>query len=663
MCGIVGYAGFDDDALLHRMCASITHRGPDEDGFFVAPGIGLAMRRLSVIDLQTGRQPIANENQTVWVVFNGEIYNYQELTERLKASGHVFSTRSDTETIVHLYEEHGLDFVQHLRGMFAIALWDTLRRRLVLVRDRIGEKPLFYSVDGDRLLFGSEIKALLQARRSRAVEAEAVCEFLAASYVPAPRTFFRGVHKLPPGGMLVYELGRVTTGSYWQPDVGRPADVPFADAARALTAQLRETINLCLKSDVEVGAFLSGGIDSSLIVALMAEHGARIQTFTVGYRGAARGFNELEYAQRVARQIGTQHHELIIEPGAHLDLLPQVLWHFDEPLGEPTSILVHMLCRFARQHVKVALGGTGGDELFFGYPRHRGIRLLRSYRFLPRWLRRHVVERVLARWPESTRGSRLAKRAKRFIAGSDLPAAESYLLWTQLLQPAVRASLLSDELQTEAADPAGDAFMRAILTAPADEERDLLARAAALDVRHYLPEFQLTYMDRMSMAHGLEVRSPLCDYRLADYVLSLPASYRLRGGHSKHILKTVARQWLPRAIVERRKVGFDSPVGQWFKDELREFVLRFLSREHIERSGLLNYAGVQRVIGEHLSGQRDYSLQLWSILVLEAWYRMYIEDGVTDASDYRLADLRGAVEPPERRVASRRPRSAVSLAI
>ena len=250
------------------MCTSLTHRGPDEDGFYNAPGVGLAMRRLSVIDLQTGRQPITNEDQTVWVVFNGEIYNYQELTAQLQAKGHTFATRSDTETIVHLYEEHGLDFVQHLRGMFAIALWDTVRRRLVLVRDRIGEKPLFYSMAGERLLFGSEIKAILQDQRARAVEPEAVCEFLAASYVPAPRTFFRGIHKLPPGALLMYENGRATTRAYWERELGRPSALPFPEAAQALTARLRETIRLCLKSDVEVGAFLSGGIDSSLIVAL-----------------------------------------------------------------------------------------------------------------------------------------------------------------------------------------------------------------------------------------------------------------------------------------------------------------------------------------------------------------------------------------------------------
>ena len=441
----------------------------------------------------------------------------------------------------------------------------------------------------------------------------------------------------------MHEQGGFTTRPYWQPDLTGGCDLSFVDAARELSVRLRETIALCLKSDVEVGAFLSGGLDSSLIVALMAEHGAQLQTFTVGYRGAARGFNELDYAHQVARQVGTQHHELIIEATSNIELLPRVIWHFDEPLAEPTAVLVYILCEFARQRVKVALGGTGGDETFFGYPRHAGIRLLERYRLLPSILRRQLIERLLRHLPESTRGSRLAKRVKRFVASADLPASEAYLVWTNLFRPEIRAELLSATLRSAATDSAGDAFMRTVLLDAAND-RNLLARAAELDVRHYLPEFQLTYMDRMSMAHGLEVRAPLCDYRLVDFVLSLPAEYRLNGTRSKHILKAVARRWLPHGIVERRKVGFDSPVGQWFKDELREFMLRFLSRDHIEQSGLLNYAGVERVIGEHLAGRRDHSLQLWSLLVLEAWYRMYIEDGVTDASDYRLSDLRGAVD-------------------
>lgn len=640
MCGITGFVGFSDEKLLRAMCASLVHRGPDDAGFYLGAGVGLAMRRLAIIDLTTGKQPIANETHDVWVVFNGEIYNYEELRNQLQRRGHRFSTTSDTETIVHLYEDYGLEFVKHLRGMFGIALWDVKRRRLVLVRDRIGEKPLYYAQDEQGLLFGSEIKAILQSRRQRAVDPQSVCDFLAAGYVAGPRTFYRGIHKLPPGHLLVYEQGQVSVQRYWRHERTEKPNLTFAEASEELGTRLQETVRLCLKSDVEVGAFLSGGLDSSVTVALMRQLNTQVQTFSVGYEGQAVGFNELPYAQRVANDLGTQHHELILGARSSLELLPCILWHYDEPHGEPTSVLVYLLCEFARQRVKVVLGGTGGDEIFFGYPRHSGIRLLEYYRWLPRVIRKHVVERVVALWPESTKGSRFAKRVKRFVTGSDSPPAEAYLSWVSLLHPDVRHELLSAMIRTSAENPLGDTVLRDYLTRPASGL--LLDRAARLDVEGYLPEYQLTYMDRMSMAHGLEVRSPLCDFELVDFVLSLPAEYRLKGQHSKHILKKVARAWLPSEICERRKVGFDSPIGQWFKDELRPFLHSFLSHEQVHRSGLLDPDKVQEVIQDHLADRRDYSLQLWSLIALEAWYRMYIEDGVTAAVDYGLKELRGA---------------------
>lgn len=641
MCGITGFAGFDDDGLLRTMCNRLLHRGPDEDGYFTAPGIGLAMRRLAVIDLKTGRQPIANETCDVWVVFNGEIYNYEALRAELIKKGHRFATSSDTETIVHLYEEHGLDFVHRLRGMFGIALWDAPRRRLVLARDRIGEKPLYYSWDGRRLLFGSEIKAMLPGLRSRRVNLQAVCDFLAAGYVAGPQTFYGEISRLPPGHLLVLEGATLQVRRYWQHDAIRVSSLDFAAAAAELESRLSETVRLCLKSDVEVGAFLSGGIDSSVLVALMRQHAAQVQTFSVGYQGKASGFNELNHARRVADHLGTQHHELILEAHSSMELLPRIIWHYDEPHGEPTSVLVYLLCEFVRQRVKVAVGGTGGDELFYGYPRHAGIHYLERYRRLPRFLREEVIERLLRKWPESTRGSRFAKRARRFIQGADQSPERAYLGWVSLFPEDVRAGLPSDAARAVAADPAGDGFLKQYLLDGGGDIDGLYRRATALDIEGYLAEYQLAYMDRMSMAHGLEVRSPLCDYALTEFVTALPRRYRLKGARSKHILKEVARKWIPRGIVERRKVGFDSPIGQWFKDELRPFLQGFLSREHVRRSGLLNPDKVQEIIGDHLAGRRDYSLQLWSLVALEAWYRMYIEDGITDGSAYRLTDLRG----------------------
>jgi phenylacetate-CoA ligase len=631
------------------MCASLAHRGPDASGFFRAPGVGLAHRRLSVIDLTTGGQPMGNEDGSIQVVFNGEIYNYQDLTKQLKERGHRFSSTSDTEVILHLYEDHGLGFVEHLRGMFAFALWDAKRRRLVLARDRIGEKPLYYMQEGPALLFGSEPKAILQSNVARRLDAQAVCDFLALGYVPAPRSFYQGIRKVPPGHLLVYEEGAVNSFAYWERRSTRQEGLSFRQAADRLTEMLIDTGRLCLKSDVEVGAFLSGGIDSSVIVALMRLHAARVQTFSVGYGGQATGYNELGYARRVADALGSVHHELIIGARSNLNLLPKVIWHFDEPHGEPTSVLVYLLSRFTKERVKVALGGTGGDEIFFGYPRHKGIGLLQYYRLLPAFLREGVVERIVRKWPESTRGKPFARRAKRFVDGAGLAPEEAYRSWVALLSRELRADLISGAVQAQAEDPSGEALLRRHLMA--GDDRTLLDRAAALDIGGYLPEFQLTYMDRMSMAHGLEVRSPLCDFEVVNLVSSLPPSYRLHRMHSKHILKHVARRWLPRGIVERKKMGFDSPIGQWVKNELREFVLAFLSREHVERSGLLNYPAVERILGDHLSGKRNYALQLWSIIALECWYRMYIEDRVCDGAAYRLSDLRGTVSEGRRSVA------------
>ncbi len=639
MCGIAGYVGLNDTPLLKEMCASLTHRGPDDAGFFTAPGVGLTMRRLSIIDLKTGHQPIANEDGTIQVVLNGEIYNYQELTDKLKRQGHIFTTTSDTETIVHLYEEHGLDFVKHLRGMFGIALWDSKRKRLVLARDRIGEKPLFYQQNGHELLFGSEIKAILQRGQSRIVNPQAVCEFLALGYLSVPRTFYRGIQKLPPAHILVYENSKVDIQCYWTRTPGGSSTLSFNQAASELSELMEDTVRLCLKSDVEVGAFLSGGLDSSAIVALMRKHSVAVQTFSVGYEGNAVGFNELNYAKQMSEALGTKHHELIIAAHSSIDLLPKILWHYDEPHGEPISTLVYMLSEFTRDRVKVVLGGTGGDELFFGYPRHLGVRLLQYYKLLPKFVREQIIARWVQRMPELSDGRPFARRARRFVAGSRLAADEAYLKWVSLFSTEVREQLLSEAVKNEADDPVAEEFLRLHLCGG---DGSVLHRAASLDLGGYLPEYQLTYMDRMTMAHGLECRSPLCDYRLVDFVASLPDSYRLKGRRTKHIFKEIAqKQWIPKEIANRKKVGFESPIGAWIKTQLRGFVNEFLSREHIEKSGLLNYDGVASVLADHFSGRKDYSLHIWSILAMESWYRMYIEDGVMNGNDYQLTDLRG----------------------
>jgi len=641
MCGITGFLGKKDDNLLHAMCGSLTHRGPDEEGYYSAPGIGLAMRRLAIIDLKNGSQPISNETGDIWVVFNGEIYNYEDLRTQLQKCGHSFRTLSDTETIVHLYEEYGLSFVEHLRGMFSIAIWNASSRELILARDRIGEKPLYYKSEDGQLFFGSEIKAILQVKSARIVDSQAVCDFLAVGYVGSARTIYKSISKLPAGHILVCGKNGISIRKYWQHNYEQTQEVriPYSTATQELGDRLSETVKLCLKSDVEVGAFLSGGLDSSLIVALMCAHEAKVQTFSVGYSGEAAGFNELSYARRVSDYLGTEHHELILGPMSSIDLLPRILWHYDEPQGEPSSVLVYLLCGYVQKRVKVALSGTGGDEIFFGYPRHIAIRYLEYYKRLPRIIRKRLVEKVLAKWPESTKGSRFAKRAKRFIAGADLPAEEAYLNWVRLFSSDIQEELLSQQTKTDAENQDGDTILREYLID--SREQSFYRRVAGLDVGCYLPDYQLVYMDRMSMAHGLEVRAPFCDYRLVEYVTALPHHYRIKGRRSKRILKDVARELIPHEIVERKKVGFDSPIGQWFKGELRGFLHTFLSSEHIARTGLLDGGKVQTLIGDHLGGRHDYSMQLWSVIMLEAWHRMYIEDKVSNGLDYKITDLRG----------------------
>lgn len=629
------------------MCRSLIHRGPDDEGFYESDNISLSMRRLAIIDIESGQQPIANETNDVWVVFNGEIYNFESLRKRLIGQGHVFRTQSDTETIVHAYEQYGLDFVHQLRGMFAIALWDSRRERLVLVRDRIGEKPLFYCESGGRLYFGSEIKALLEHGPERRVNAQAVCDYLCIGYVTAPYTFYDGIRKLGPGERAVFENGRLHVDKYWtfSAQAAQPSEtLGFDEACDSLDAKLSESVQLCLKSDVEVAAFLSGGVDSSIIVALMNKFEVDIQTFSVAYGGAATGFNELEYARIVSEHVGTRHHELILGAETNLNLLPRVIRHYDQPQGEPTSILVYLLCEFVQKSVKVALSGTGGDELFYGYPRHRGIRYLEYYQLLPRWLRRVVIERIAEKLPESTRGRNFAKRVKRFVSGASKSTAEAYRSWLDLVPREIRSSLISEAVRSLAENPNGDEFLIRELIRP--EGVSLMDRVTNVDVVGYLSEYQLAYMDRMSMAASLEVRAPLCDFSLAEHVASLPHSYRLKGGRSKHILKEVASRYLPKEIVDRPKVGFDSPIGQWFKDELNPFLRAFLAKEQVRKSGLLVPETVDELVNGHCSGKRNYSLQLWSIMALEAWYRMYIEDSAEDVVDYSLSDIRGSVDLP-----------------
>lgn len=615
MCGIAGGVGTISPNQVSKMCEAIRYRGPDHTAVRAFDGAVLGMVRLAIIDVAGGSQPIPNEDETLWVVFNGEIYNYEDLRAELALRGHRFRSRSDTETIIHAYEEFGTGFVERLRGMFAIAIWDIRKRTLILARDRLGEKPLYYRVEGQDLCFASEIRGLLVAGAPREVNRNAAATFLALGYIPAPHTAYQGIQKLEPGQIATFTDGHLELRRYWQLLPREPLPVSYADAVDQLDATLNEAVRYCLKSDVEVAAFLSGGLDSSLITALMKKAGAEVRSYSIGFDESARGFSEIAFADQVSRHLKTRHTTFTVTAEEAAARIPAVLAHYDEPNGEPTSMLVHLLCERVARDVKVALGGTGGDELFHGYPRHSKIGWLQAASRVPQPLA-SALKAVLARFDDSTDGNRLMRRAKRFGRALGLPAAEGYRQWLQVIDPSQRSGLVLGADPQTAED---DFVLRRLLA-----DGSFMTRVLDVDTAGYLPEFQLTYMDRMSMANSLEVRSPLCDYRVAELAASLPATYRIEGGRTKRILKDVARRYLPAEIVDRPKVGFDAPVGQWYKTALREFLLQRLDVRSVAAGGLLSPFHVERLVNEHLSGRHDHSMQLWSVLSLECWHRQFV---------------------------------------
>ncbi len=617
MCGIAGGVGNTHVTDVRRMCDVMRYRGPDHSDVRQFGQAVLGMVRLAIIDVAGGSQPMANETGDIWTVFNGEIYNYEDLRKELRERGHSFRTNSDTETIVHAYEEFGDSFPSHLRGMFAIAIWDIPRQRLLLARDRIGEKPLYYHLGSDGLTFASEIKCLLTRSIQRSVDRESAATFLALGYIPAPATAFSGIRKLCPGEVAVYERGQLRVHRYWSLLPRQPIDLDYNEAVDLLDTKLQEAIRYCLKSDVEVAAFLSGGVDSSLISALMQLSGTRVRTYSIGFDASASGFSEIAHAERVASHLGTEHRNFVVTPQQAVELIPRILDHYDEPNGEPTSMLVHLLCAEVVKDVKVAMGGTGGDEIFHGYPRHGKLDMLGLASRVPGSLAR-LGQQILGQLSDSTDGSRFTRRAKRFSRALGETQVDGYRQWLNQLSSEVSRGLVLGVEDNFVADRyIADRLLQA---------GDFHDRVLDVDTAGYLPEFQLTYMDRMSMANSLEVRSPLCDYQIAELAASLPSHFRVHRGRTKRILKDVARRYLPASIVDRPKTGFDAPVGQWFKSSLRPWMTWMLDPRQVAATGLLDPAKVDELVQDHLRGRQDYSMQLWSVLSLEYWHRKYIED-------------------------------------
>jgi asparagine synthase (glutamine-hydrolysing) len=617
MCGICGLAsrrGPVDPERLRAMSATLVHRGPDSDGQLVDGPVGLAARRLSIIDLETGDQPIGNEDGTVHVVQNGEIYNYRELRARLERAGHRFGTRSDTEVLVHLYEQHGPAFAEQLRGMFAVAVWDAARRRLVLARDPFGIKPLYYRVDDEGLAFASELRALPRGE----IDFDALEAFLAFNSIPGPYSIFRDVKKLPPGHLLVWEDGETQISRF-----ARPAPVPASEVrdddedelAEELRARLRDSVRAHLIADVPVGVLLSGGVDSSVLAALAAQESSEpVHTFSIGFE--ERSFDELDDARAVAQSYGTRHEELVLRPDAAL-LLPVLADAFDEPFADSSALPTYLVSQLAASHVKVALSGEGGDELFGGYYTYAADLLaVRFGRLAP--IARPLVERL----PSSSRRASFDYKAKRFVRGAGLPPLERHHAWKEIFAPDARAELLaSDPLSASRFDPVDLLRVRYRET----EGAELLARLQDVDLGVYLVDDLLVKTDRASMAHSLEARVPYLDPLVAGLAQSLPTKLKVSGLKKKRLLRKAAEPLLPRRIVYGRKRGFSIPAAAWLRGELEPFARDVLSAETLRRQAFFRPEPVTRLLDRHVAGKEDLSRQLWGLLAFTLWYERHVE--------------------------------------
>jgi len=625
MCGIAGFylrEGQAEVSAVRAMCDQIRHRGPDDEGYHIDGGCGLGMRRLSIIDLSTGHQPMANEDASVWVVFNGEIYNYQELRSGLIARGHRFATNSDTEALVHLYEQEGEAGLARLRGMFAYAIWDARRRRLFLARDRFGKKPLYYAVLPQGLYFASELKCLRVAGVPAEIDAEALRLFFQFTYIPEPRSCFQAVRKLPAGGWLTYDAdGTVRQGRYWQfprPVAETPADFDEAAVCARLRDKFDESVRIRMIADVPLGAFLSGGIDSSSVVASMAQQSPDpVRTFSIGFEESA--YNELEYAALVARQYRTEHHEIVVRPDA-VDLVSRLVRHFDEPFGDSSAIPTFIVSEFAARHVKVALSGDGGDELFAGYDRFQALEKLRRFDRLPRAVR-SFLSWTADRLPYAAYG-------KNYLHMAGCATALERYFESNFAPRLMRQALLEPEWML----PADNAYLtRAMADFLLPGDADLLAQALYFETTQNLPGDMLVKVDRMSMANSLEVRCPVLDHELGEMAAAIPHAWKIREGKGKYIFLRAVGDRLPAPLLTRAKMGFGVPLAIWFRGALREFL-----RDHLESAaflgrGIVSPEFVRRMIAEHESGRRDNATWLWSLLVLELWFRELEQGSILEA--------------------------------
>jgi asparagine synthase (glutamine-hydrolysing) len=644
MCGIAGMAGVADESMLHGMLAATRHRGPDDSGTYVAQGfspstrVAIGNNRLSIIDLSpAGHQPMCNEDGTVWVAYNGEIYNFPELREGLVKDGHQFKSRTDTEVLVHLYEKFGPEMVKHLNGMFVFALWDSVLQELWIFRDRMGVKPLYYTQVGGRLYFASEIKALLVCPEIGVdVDLGSLCQYLAYLYVPNPATLFKGVHKLSPGHRLQWKGGDVRVEKYWDLCYGDY----FDGSEEELTQRLREKLLVVTKrqliSDVPVGFFLSGGLDSSTLVACAAQaHRGTLNCYSIAYRKEHERFeqcsDDAQYARLVASHFGAAFHEIVVDPDV-TSLLPKVVYHLDEPIADPAAIATFLICEAAAPDVKVLLSGQGADEVFGGYRVHRTHKSNRLLRLMPTKVREQAAPACL-KW--------LAKHKDRAVGVSPglvlaFCRLADKMLRTAGMQPqdqyaTLRSYLLDDDvllLLSKEARSATERWSHRTTFCRHFEEvssADFLNQMLYVDAKTFLPDLNLAYSDKLSMACSVEVRVPFLDNELVEFLERIPPRFKIRGFTQKYILRKAMENVLPKSVLQRRKAAFGLPIRSWFKNELREMLHDTLSEDRVRRRGLFDPAAVTRMIRDHEAGERDYTLSLWGLLTLELWHQAYVD--------------------------------------
>ena len=635
MCGIFGIISPGPiREQLEKSTSTLAHRGPDDCGYFIDEGVGLGHRRLSIIDLEGGHQPMFNEDGSICIVSNAEIYNFPELREQLLQMGHRFETRSDTEAILHAYEEWGKRCVEHLRGMFAFAIWDKPEKKLFVARDRFGIKPLFYAKCGSNFYFASEMKAILaDSRVKRDIDEEALAGYFSLSYIPAPMTIFKSIRKLLPGHTLTWQDGQVRIQKYWDiafvPDRGK-SEKYFMNRFMEL---FHESVKIHLISDVPLGAFLSGGIDSGAVVAAMSNViNQPVNTFCMGFGGEVGGYlDERGYARMIAERYNANHKEYEVVPDPE-GLLDKIVRSFDEPFADDSTIPSYFVCKIAKESVTVAESGLGGDEAFAGYERYLGFRLREVYRGFPRFLREQVIRSVIENLSERSDGHYTINHMKRFVRSASLDDGEAYFGYLTILNPSLQASFFADPEKFGNHLEASKSLMLDHFHSVSTENRhDTLNRVFYCDMKTYLSEDILAVTDRMSMYHALEVRVPFLDHPLMEFCATIPPEMKLKWFRKKYLLKKAVRAFLPKEVINHRKQGFVGPMAQWLKKDLKAHVLEALSEKNLAKHGYLHYETVKNVLNEHFSGREMHDTLIWSIIVFQRWFDLYIEGNNTNS--------------------------------